>query len=111
MVIFNKWVQDQVIKVLKISKQPTAEEQKDPKYCRYHRYVNPGADVVYDQPTLKFEKKKKLVGIYKFKKYRFVKMSTLIFVSNPYLRLNIKKKLKKINISTIISNTLNNPKL
>uniref|UniRef100_A0A2N9FUN2 Uncharacterized protein n=1 Tax=Fagus sylvatica TaxID=28930 RepID=A0A2N9FUN2_FAGSY len=40
MAIFDKWVQDQVIKLPKISKQPTAEEQKDPKYCRYHRYVN-----------------------------------------------------------------------
>jgi hypothetical protein len=40
MAIFDKWVQDQVIKLPKISKQPTTEEQKDPKYCRYHRYVN-----------------------------------------------------------------------
>jgi hypothetical protein len=40
MVIFDKWVQDQVIKLPKINKQPTTEEQKDPKYCRYHRYVN-----------------------------------------------------------------------
>jgi hypothetical protein len=39
MAIFDKWVQDQVIKLPKITKQPTAEEQKDPKYCRYHRYV------------------------------------------------------------------------
>ena len=28
-----------MIKLPKITKQPTAEEQKDPKYCRYHRYV------------------------------------------------------------------------
>jgi hypothetical protein len=35
-----KWVQDQVIKLPKITKQPTAEEQKDPKYCRYHRYIH-----------------------------------------------------------------------
>uniref|UniRef100_A0A2N9IR83 Integrase catalytic domain-containing protein n=1 Tax=Fagus sylvatica TaxID=28930 RepID=A0A2N9IR83_FAGSY len=40
MAIFDKWVQDQVIKLPKITKQPTAEEQKDPKYCRYHRYVH-----------------------------------------------------------------------
>ena len=40
MVIFDKWVQDQMIKLPKITKQPTAEEQKDPKYCRYHRYVH-----------------------------------------------------------------------
>uniref|UniRef100_A0A2N9HR17 Integrase catalytic domain-containing protein n=1 Tax=Fagus sylvatica TaxID=28930 RepID=A0A2N9HR17_FAGSY len=29
---------DQVIKLPRISKQPTAEEQKNPKYCHYHRY-------------------------------------------------------------------------
>ena len=40
MAIFYKWVQDQVIKLPKITKQPTVEEQKDPKYCRYHRYVH-----------------------------------------------------------------------
>jgi hypothetical protein len=40
MAIFDKSVQDQVIKLPKITKQPTAEEQKDPKYCRYHRYVH-----------------------------------------------------------------------
>jgi hypothetical protein len=33
MAIFDKWVQDEVIKFLpKITKQPTAEEKKDPKY-------------------------------------------------------------------------------
>uniref|UniRef100_A0A2N9GAJ7 RNA-directed DNA polymerase n=1 Tax=Fagus sylvatica TaxID=28930 RepID=A0A2N9GAJ7_FAGSY len=32
MAIFDKWVQDQVIKLPKISKQPTPEEQKDPKW-------------------------------------------------------------------------------
>jgi hypothetical protein len=40
MVIFYKWVQDQVIKLQKITKQPTAEEQKDLKYCRYHKYIH-----------------------------------------------------------------------
>ena len=40
MVIFYKWVQDQVIELPKITKQPTTEEQKDPKYCRYYRYVH-----------------------------------------------------------------------
>ena len=35
MVIFYKWVQDEVIKLPKITKQPTAEEKKNPKYCRY----------------------------------------------------------------------------
>jgi hypothetical protein len=50
--IFDKWVQDQVIKLPKISKQPTAEEQKDPKYCRYHRYVN---HLTVDCRTLRWE--------------------------------------------------------
>jgi hypothetical protein len=40
MAIFDKRVQDQVIKLPKITKQPTAEEQKDPKYCHYYRYVH-----------------------------------------------------------------------
>ena len=40
MAIFDKWVQDQVIKLPKITKKTTAEKQKDPKYCRYHRYVH-----------------------------------------------------------------------
>jgi hypothetical protein len=31
MAIFDKWVQDEVIKLPKITKQPTAEEKKDPK--------------------------------------------------------------------------------
>jgi hypothetical protein len=56
------------------------------------------ADPVHDQgghvPTLKFKKKKKnpLVGIYKFKKYGFVKVPTLIFVLNPHFRFRKKKK-------------------
>ena len=40
---------------------------------------------------------KNLVGIYKFKKYRYAKVSTLIFVLNPHLHLR-KKKLRKINV-------------
>jgi hypothetical protein len=39
MAIFDKWVKDEVIKLPQITKQPTAEEKKDPKYCRYHRYM------------------------------------------------------------------------
>jgi hypothetical protein len=35
MVIFYKWVQDEVIKLPKITKQPTVEEKKNLKYCRY----------------------------------------------------------------------------
>jgi hypothetical protein len=35
--------------------------------------------------------------MYKFKKYRYAKVPTLIFVLNPHLRLK-KKKLRKINV-------------
>uniref|UniRef100_A0A2N9GRD8 RNA-directed DNA polymerase n=1 Tax=Fagus sylvatica TaxID=28930 RepID=A0A2N9GRD8_FAGSY len=48
---------DQVIKLPKISKQPTPEEQKDPKYCRYHRYVNHST---VDCRTLRWEVNRKI---------------------------------------------------
>ena len=57
MAIFDKWVQDQVIKLPKINKQPTPEEQKDPKYCRYHRYVNHST---VDYRTLRWEVNRKI---------------------------------------------------
>uniref|UniRef100_A0A2N9GEB7 RNA-directed DNA polymerase n=1 Tax=Fagus sylvatica TaxID=28930 RepID=A0A2N9GEB7_FAGSY len=57
MSIFDKWVQDQVIKLPKISKQPTTEEQKNPKYCRYHRYVN---HPTVDCRTLRWEVNRKI---------------------------------------------------
>jgi hypothetical protein len=57
MAIFDKWVQDQVIKLPKITKQPTAEEQKDPKYCRYHRYVH---HPMVDYRTLRWEVNRKI---------------------------------------------------
>jgi hypothetical protein len=57
MAIFDKWVQDQVIKFPKISKQPTAEEQKNPKYCRYHRYVH---HPTVDCRTLRWEVNRKI---------------------------------------------------
>jgi hypothetical protein len=39
-----------------------------------------GADPVHDQcPPSNLKKKKNLVGIYKFKKYRYAKVPTLIF--------------------------------
>uniref|UniRef100_A0A2N9HJD4 RNA-directed DNA polymerase n=1 Tax=Fagus sylvatica TaxID=28930 RepID=A0A2N9HJD4_FAGSY len=45
MVIFDKWVKDEVIKLPQINKPPTEEEKRDPKFCRYHRYVHhPTAD-------------------------------------------------------------------
>uniref|UniRef100_A0A2N9EHJ1 Integrase catalytic domain-containing protein n=1 Tax=Fagus sylvatica TaxID=28930 RepID=A0A2N9EHJ1_FAGSY len=57
MVIFDKWVQDQVIKLPKINKQPIAEKQKDPKYYRYHRYVN---HPTVDCRTLRWEVNRKI---------------------------------------------------
>uniref|UniRef100_A0A2N9I1I7 Integrase catalytic domain-containing protein n=1 Tax=Fagus sylvatica TaxID=28930 RepID=A0A2N9I1I7_FAGSY len=57
MAIFDKWVQDQVIKLPKITKQPIAEEQKDPKYCRYHRYVH---HPTVDCRTLRWEVNRKI---------------------------------------------------
>uniref|UniRef100_A0A2N9ERP7 Integrase catalytic domain-containing protein n=1 Tax=Fagus sylvatica TaxID=28930 RepID=A0A2N9ERP7_FAGSY len=50
MVIFDKWVKDEVIKLPQINKPPTEEEKRDPKFCRYHRYVHhPTADCRKDQ--------------------------------------------------------------
>jgi hypothetical protein len=40
MAIFDKWVKDEVIKLPQVTKKATAEEKKNPKYCRYHRYVH-----------------------------------------------------------------------
>uniref|UniRef100_A0A2N9FYK3 RNase H type-1 domain-containing protein n=1 Tax=Fagus sylvatica TaxID=28930 RepID=A0A2N9FYK3_FAGSY len=56
--ILDKWVQDQVIKLPRISKQPTVEEQKNPKYCHYHRCVN---HPTVDCQTLRWEDKGKAV--------------------------------------------------
>ena len=50
-------IKDQVIKLPKISKQPTTEEQKDPKYCRYHRYVR---HPTVDCRTLRWEVNRKI---------------------------------------------------
>ena len=60
-----------------------------------HSLVDPMCDV----PTLK-KKKKKKVGIYKFKKYGFAKVPTLIFVLEKK-----KKKLRKINLSKLQQTT------
>ena len=40
MFIFDKWVKDNLIKLPQVSKQPTVEEKKNPKYCHYHRYMH-----------------------------------------------------------------------
>ena len=57
MVIFNKWVKDDVIKLPQVSKQPTTEEKKDPKYCRYHRDVHHPTE---DCRTLRWELNRKI---------------------------------------------------
>ncbi len=45
MVIFYKWVNDDVIKLTKVNKQPTREDKENPKFYRYHRCVHhPTAD-------------------------------------------------------------------
>ena len=45
--------------------------------------------------------KKNLVGIYKFKKYGFVKVPILIFVLNPHFRFKKKNKIKVIKLSKL----------
>ena len=57
MAIFDKWVQDEVIKLPKIAKQPTTEEKKDLKYCHYHRYVH---HPTVDCRTLRWEVNRKI---------------------------------------------------
>uniref|UniRef100_A0A2N9HGT5 Reverse transcriptase domain-containing protein n=1 Tax=Fagus sylvatica TaxID=28930 RepID=A0A2N9HGT5_FAGSY len=52
MAIFDKWVKYEVIKLPQVTKQPTVEEKKDPKYCRYHRYVH---HPTIDCQTLRWE--------------------------------------------------------
>uniref|UniRef100_A0A2N9IFM6 Retrotransposon gag domain-containing protein n=1 Tax=Fagus sylvatica TaxID=28930 RepID=A0A2N9IFM6_FAGSY len=63
MAIFDKWVQDQVIKLPKISKQPTAEEQKNPKYCRYHRYKHSRRSTRSPFPNYNKDKGKAVVSV------------------------------------------------
>uniref|UniRef100_A0A2N9E8C8 Integrase catalytic domain-containing protein n=1 Tax=Fagus sylvatica TaxID=28930 RepID=A0A2N9E8C8_FAGSY len=59
MVIFDKWVKDEVIKLPQINKPPTEEEKRDPKFCRYHRYVHhPTADC----RSLRWELNRKIQG-------------------------------------------------
>uniref|UniRef100_A0A2N9HNA9 Integrase catalytic domain-containing protein n=1 Tax=Fagus sylvatica TaxID=28930 RepID=A0A2N9HNA9_FAGSY len=61
MVIFDKWVKDEVIKLPQINKPPTEEEKRDPKFCRYHRYVHhPTADC----RSLRWELNRKIQGRY-----------------------------------------------
>ena len=71
------------------------------------------ADSVCDQgghPQIK--KKKKIVGIYKFKKYEFAKVPILIFVLNSHFRFRKKKKINKGDKSIEFTvNNPNNPKL
>ena len=55
-------------------------------------------------------KKKKLVGMLKFKKYRFVKMPTLNFVSNPKSINNYIKYPKQSKIITFTTTQITQKK-
>uniref|UniRef100_A0A2N9I8L2 RNA-directed DNA polymerase n=1 Tax=Fagus sylvatica TaxID=28930 RepID=A0A2N9I8L2_FAGSY len=57
MVIFDKWVKDEVIKLPQINKPPTEEEKRDPKFCRYHRYVH---HPTTDSRSLRWELNRKI---------------------------------------------------
>jgi hypothetical protein len=57
MVIFDKWVKDEVIKLPQVSKPPTEEEKRDLKFCRYHRYVH---HPIADCRSLRWELNRKI---------------------------------------------------
>jgi hypothetical protein len=60
MVIFDKWVKDDVTKLPQITKHPTTKENKDPKFCHYHKYVHhPTADC----STLQWEVNRKIQDV------------------------------------------------
>jgi hypothetical protein len=45
MVFFDKWVEEDVVKLTQVNKQPTKEDKKDTKFFLYHRCVHhPTAD-------------------------------------------------------------------
>ena len=39
-VIVEKWVANRVLRVFKLSREPTKEDKQSPYYCRYHQYVH-----------------------------------------------------------------------
>ena len=56
MLIFHKWVKDDVVKLTHVNKQPTKEGKKDPKFCLYHRYVHhPAAAVEHSNLIARFK--------------------------------------------------------
>ena len=39
-VILDRWIADGVVKLYKIDREPTEEDKKHSRFCRYHRYVH-----------------------------------------------------------------------
>ena len=38
-VLLDKWIANKVFKPNQVSREPTEEEQRDPRFCRLHNYV------------------------------------------------------------------------
>ena len=38
-VLLDKWIADRVFKPDQVSREPTEEERRDPRFCRLHNYV------------------------------------------------------------------------
>ena len=38
-VLLDKWIADGIFKPNQVSKEPTEEKQRDPRFCRLHNYV------------------------------------------------------------------------
>ena len=38
-VLLDKWIADGIFKPNQVSKEPTEEERRDPRFCRLHNYV------------------------------------------------------------------------
>ena len=38
-VLLDKWIADGVFKPNQVSREPTEEERKDPRFCRLHNFV------------------------------------------------------------------------
>ena len=37
--LLNKWIADGIFKHNQVSREPTEEERRDPRFCRLHNYV------------------------------------------------------------------------
>ena len=38
-VLLDKWIADEIFKPNQVSREPTEEERRDPRFCRLHNYV------------------------------------------------------------------------